>query len=53
VTIAISDEELRKLDKARISVGMPVETFIQTEQRTILQYIIRPLSDQLKRALRE
>lgn len=53
VTIAISDAELRKLENARLSVGMPVEVFIQTEQRTILQYIIRPLSDQIRRALRE
>ncbi|HUD95766.1 HlyD family type I secretion periplasmic adaptor subunit [Sphingobium sp.] len=52
-TVSISDEELRKLGKARISVGMPVEVFIQTEHRTILQYIIRPLSDQFRRALRE
>lgn len=53
VTIAISEQEFRKLGNARLSVGMPVETFIQTEHRTILQYIIRPLSDQIRRALRE
>lgn len=53
VTVSIPDAEFRKLGKVRLSVGMPVEVFIQTEQRTILQYIIRPLSDQLKRALRE
>lgn len=53
VTITISDAEFNKLEKARISVGMPVEVFVQTEQRTILHYIIRPLSDQLRRALRE
>lgn len=52
-TVSIPDEEFKKLGKARLSVGMPVEVFIQTQQRTILQYIIRPLSDQLKRALRE
>lgn len=52
-TVSIPDEEFRKLGKVRLSVGMPVEVFIQTEQRTILQYVIRPLSDQLKRALRE
>ncbi|MCJ2186823.1 HlyD family type I secretion periplasmic adaptor subunit [Novosphingobium beihaiensis] len=53
VTVSIPDDEFRKLGKVRLSVGMPVETFIQTRQRTLLQYIIRPLSDQLKRALRE
>ncbi|SFF86918.1 membrane fusion protein PrsE [Novosphingobium sp. CF614] len=52
-TVSIPDAEFRKLGKVRLSVGMPVEVFIQTQQRTILQYIIRPLSDQFKRALRE
>ncbi|MCJ2180024.1 HlyD family type I secretion periplasmic adaptor subunit [Novosphingobium album (ex Hu et al. 2023)] len=53
VTVSITDEEFRKLEKVRLSVGMPVESFIQTQKRTMLQYIIRPLSDQFKRALRE
>ena len=52
-TVSIPDGELRKLGKVRLSVGMPVEVFIQTRQHTILQYIIRPLSDQFERALRE
>lgn len=52
-TVSIPDEQLKKLGKTRLAVGMPVEVFIQTRQRTILQYIIRPLSDQFKRALRE
>lgn len=53
VLISISDDELGKIGNARISVGMPVEVFVQTQQKTILQYIIRPLSDQLRRALQE
>ncbi|MCT2398719.1 HlyD family type I secretion periplasmic adaptor subunit [Novosphingobium mangrovi (ex Huang et al. 2023)] len=52
-TVSIPDDEFRKLGNVRLSVGMPVEVFVQTQQRTILQYIIRPLSDQFKRALRE
>jgi HlyD family secretion protein len=52
-TVAISDEEFKKLEGARLTVGMPVEVFIQTGERTILNYILRPLGDQLNRALRE
>lgn len=52
-TISIPDAELRQLGRARLSVGMPVEVFIQTGERTILEYILRPLADQMKRALRE
>ena len=51
--IALPESEFRKLNNARLSVGMPVEAFIQTEQRTILEYIVRPISDQLRRALLE
>jgi HlyD family secretion protein len=52
-TISISRAELRKLGRTRLSVGMPVEVFIQTGQRTMLEYILRPLRDQIERALRE
>jgi HlyD family secretion protein len=52
-TVSIPKSELAKLGRTRLAVGMPVEVFIQTEERTMLHYILRPLSDQLKRALRE
>jgi len=52
-TVEISDDEFTKLGEAELAVGMPVEVFIQTGERTILNYILRPLSDQLARALRE
>ena len=32
---------------------MPVEAFVQTGDRTLLSYLVKPLSDQLKRAFRE
>ena len=52
-TVEITPTEFAKLGKAELSVGMPVEVFIQTGERTILNYIMRPLSDQFARALRE
>jgi len=52
-TVTITEEEFAKLGEAELAVGMPVEVFIQTGQRTILNYILRPLTDQLNRALRE
>ena len=33
--------------------GMPVEAFVQTGDRTLMSYLIKPLSDQLMRAFRE
>ncbi len=52
-TVEIRKEELQRLGNVQLAVGMPVEVFIQTGERTILQYILRPLADQLNRALRE
>jgi HlyD family secretion protein len=33
--------------------GMPVEAFVQTGDRIMLSYFIKPLSDPLMRAFRE
>jgi HlyD family secretion protein len=52
-TITLSDAELRRLGGLKLRPGMPVEAFVQTEERTMLSYIIRPLRDQLNRAFRE
>lgn len=53
VRIAIPPAQLRKLGNLKLKPGMPVETFIQTGNRTMLNYLTKPLSDQLMRAFRE
>ncbi|MGZ6015714.1 MAG: HlyD family type I secretion periplasmic adaptor subunit, partial [Phenylobacterium sp.] len=53
VDITIPTKELAKLGGLKLVPGMPVESFIQTEKRTMLSYLTRPLLDQLKRAFRE
>ncbi len=44
-----------EVSKAKLALlpGMPVEAFIQTERRSILSYLTKPLVDQLMRAFRE
>jgi HlyD family secretion protein len=32
---------------------MPVEAFVKTGDRTVLSYLMKPLSDQMNRAFRE
>ena len=32
---------------------MPVEAFVQTGDRTVISYLVKPLTDQFKRAFRE
>ena len=37
----------------RLSPGMPAEVYIQTEARTILDYLLSPITESMNRALRE
>ena len=53
VRIAMTPDEITRLGNVRLTPGMPVEAFIQTGQRTMLSYLIKPLHDQLMRAFRE
>jgi HlyD family secretion protein len=51
--ISVSDQETARLQGLKLVPGMPVEAFIESEKRTVLSYLIRPLSDQIVRAFRE
>jgi HlyD family secretion protein len=53
VRIAVSESELARLRGLKIIPGMPVETFIQTGSRTVLSYLLKPLTDQVMRTFRE
>ena len=53
VTLAIPPEQLARLDGHEILPGMPIEAFLQTGARTVLSYLTRPLTDQLRRAFRD
>jgi HlyD family secretion protein len=33
--------------------GMPVEAFVQTDTRTVMSYLLKPLHDQIAKAFRE
>lgn len=50
--IALAPEALAQLG-ADLRPGMPVEVYIQTEERTALSYFLRPVTDQFARAMRE
>lgn len=51
--VSLPESELSKLGLHRLIPGMPVEVHIQTGERTPLNYIMKPLMDQLSRALVE
>ena len=53
VNIRIPADQLSRLDGQQLVPGMPVEAFIKTRDRTALNYLMKPLLDQVKHAFRE
>jgi HlyD family secretion protein len=53
VRIAMPNEEVLRLGDVKLIPGMPVEAFVQTGERTVFSYLVKPLRDQLMRAFRE
>jgi HlyD family secretion protein len=53
IRVSMPPEEVARLGDAKLIPGMPVEAFVQTGDRTMMSYLIKPLSDQLMRAFRE
>ena len=53
VRISMTADEIGRLGAVKLTPGMPVEAFIQTGERTLISYLVKPLHDQLMRAFRE
>jgi HlyD family secretion protein len=54
IRVSMPPEEVARLgDNVKLIPGMPVEAFVQTGDRTMLSYLMKPLSDQLMRSFRE
>jgi HlyD family secretion protein len=53
IRISMPAEEVARLGDVKLIPGMPVEAFVQTGDRTMMAYLVKPLHDQLMRAFRE
>jgi len=53
VRITLSEDELRRLGGLQLVAGMPAEVFMQTGSRTMMSYLLKPITDQLHRAFIE
>ncbi|MFZ0525168.1 MAG: HlyD family type I secretion periplasmic adaptor subunit, partial [Xanthobacteraceae bacterium] len=53
IRIGLSSDQLQRLGDVKLTPGMPVEAYIQTGERTMLSYLLKPLHDQLMRSFRE
>ena len=54
IRVSMPAEEVARLgSENKLIPGMPVEAFVQTGDRTMFSYLMKPLSDQLMRSFRE
>jgi len=53
VQIAVPENEVARLAGLLVVPGMPADVFIQTNSRTVISFLTRPLRDQVMRAFRE
>lgn len=51
--LVIPNQELQKLGNKNLVPGMPVEAFIKTNDRSVISYLTKPITDQIQHALRE
>jgi HlyD family type I secretion membrane fusion protein len=51
--VEVQTDELTKHPELRLQAGMPAEVFVTTPARTLLEYLLEPLGDFARRALRE
>lgn len=53
VGVAVSEKEIAKLGDRVLVPGMPVEAIMPTGERTVLEYLTKPLTDNLTHVFRE
>jgi HlyD family secretion protein len=49
----IKPSDLLQLGNRKLVPGMPVEVYVQTDERSALSYLAKPFTDQMMRAFRE
>ncbi|MBB3458976.1 HlyD family secretion protein [Rhizobium sp. BK313] len=49
----LSLDDVTELGSRELMPGMPVEVYVQTEERSALSYLTKPFTDQMMRAFRE
>ncbi|MCJ2037938.1 HlyD family type I secretion periplasmic adaptor subunit [Methylobacterium sp. J-059] len=51
--IRVPEDQKQRLGAARLVPGMPVESFMQLGDRSVMSYLVKPLSDQIAKAWKE
>ncbi len=53
VRVAVSESDIKAVGDLQLVPGMPVEIYIRTQDRTPLDYLLKPLHEQIARTFRE
>lgn len=53
IRVSLPAKQLALLGEVKLLPGMPVEVFVQTGERTVISYLMKPIYDQYLRAFRE
>jgi len=53
IRVSLAASELSRLKNLKLVSGMPAELFLQTGSRTMMSYLLKPITDQLKRTFSE
>jgi HlyD family secretion protein len=53
IRVALPADEVKRLGHLKLLAGMQAEVFVQVNERTPFEYLIKPIEDQIARAFRE
>ena len=53
IQVQVTDKGMRKLNDNKVRPGMPAEVFIVTGERTMMNYLLKPITDRIHTSLRE
>ena len=51
--VHVGDDQLARLEGQKLFPGMPVEVMIATGETTLLDYLVQPITDLMRRGLSE
>lgn len=51
--VTVPEESMSKLGNQRIQPGMPVDIIVKTGERTMMDYLLKPLTDRVARSMKE
>jgi len=51
--VKVPEAGMKKLNNQRVQPGMPVDVIVKTGERTMMEYLMKPLTDRMARSMKE